>query len=181
MRRTFLRCSLRRQQLSLGSRRFDVRCDRPSSWVQVARCRAPAAGGPARCRKVDCAIGGLPEVIGEAASFWPRGPLAWGRGIGPDPMAPMHRCSVPPSPSAPRSRSLRPVFRPPLDGSGRSHRRTCPQLDKTSCHKFRRPCESSKARTGPARSAPVPLWLVAARPIEPSKGGTMPKISLGIQ
>jgi hypothetical protein len=37
MRRTFLRCSLRQQQPSLGSRRFDDLCDRPSSCVHVRR------------------------------------------------------------------------------------------------------------------------------------------------
>src|SRR5580704_1652124 len=34
----------------------------------------------------------------------------------------MPRCSVPPSPCGPRSRSLSPIFRPPLDGS---HRHAC--------------------------------------------------------
>jgi hypothetical protein len=60
--------------------------------------------------------------------------------------------------------------------------RAC-KLNKASCHELSAAALRIEqgARTGPARSAPVALWLVAARPIEPLKGGTMPKISLGIQ
>src|ERR1700730_8642136 len=89
MRRTFLRCSLRQPRPSLGPRRFDDRCDRLPLGFRLhdAGCLPPVdlpvSQGGLR------AIGGLPE----AASFWPRGPLAWGMGTiggerGPDPNGP---------------------------------------------------------------------------------------------
>jgi hypothetical protein len=81
MRRTFLRCSLRRQQPWLGSRRFDDLCD-PSSWVQVAQCRVPAAGGPAGVARWTAPLGGCRthsrpgSLASSAQSFPPGGAVA---------------------------------------------------------------------------------------------------------
>jgi hypothetical protein len=83
----------------------------------------------------------------------PSGPRSMGTigGIG----VPMPRCSVPPSPCWPKSSSFSLIFRPPLDGSGQSHRYACPQVGQGE------PLSTGRHASAIEQPAPAQPWLEA--------------------